>query len=132
MPPNDRNNKDVAVRDQHGRWLKGYSGGPGRPPGSRNKLTEEFLADLYRSWQRHGRKVLDRVAAERPEVYFQAMIKLAQVHRIELDQPDEFQRARTKEEVLAKVEERAGPAGRKLFEDFVRQLEALEAAGVDD
>ncbi len=132
MATSDRNNNNVVARDQRGRWLKGFSGGPGRPLGSRNKLTEEFLADLYHSWQRHGRKVLDRVMAERPEVYFQAMIKLAQVHRVELDQPDGFERARTKEEVLAKVEERTGAAGRALFEDFVRQLEALETAGVDN
>jgi hypothetical protein len=28
----------VAIRDEHGRYLKGIPGGPGRPMGSRNKL----------------------------------------------------------------------------------------------
>jgi hypothetical protein len=35
----------VAIRDERGRYLKGMPGGPGRPLGSRNKLTEDFLGD---------------------------------------------------------------------------------------
>jgi hypothetical protein len=38
----------VVIRDKSGRYLKGMQGGPGRPIGSRNKLTEHFLADLHR------------------------------------------------------------------------------------
>jgi hypothetical protein len=30
----------------------------GRPKGSRNKLGEDFVADLYADWQLHGRKVM--------------------------------------------------------------------------
>ena len=33
----------------------GQSGNPnGRPKGSRNKLSEEFLADMFADWQEHG------------------------------------------------------------------------------
>ena len=46
---------DVAIRDDRGRYLKGMPGGPGRPRGSRNKLTEDFFADL------HAASVLRRI-----------------------------------------------------------------------
>ena len=52
MSINGRNS--VAVRDEHGRWLKGFSGGPGWPIGSRNKLTEDFLGDVHAAWLKHG------------------------------------------------------------------------------
>jgi hypothetical protein len=49
---------------------------------SHQKLAEEFLARLDGTWQRHGREILDRVMAERPEFYFQALIRLTEVlHR---------------------------------------------------
>jgi hypothetical protein len=54
------------------------------------------------------------------------MIKLAQVHRVELGQPQDFQRPRTREEVLQKIEQHAGPAGRKLLENFFARLHKLE------
>jgi hypothetical protein len=41
MATNGKNSKNVVARDEHGRWLKGFSGGPGRPLGSRNKLSED-------------------------------------------------------------------------------------------
>ena len=56
----------VAIRDERGRYLKGIAGGPGRPAGSRNKLTEEFLGDLHAAWQEHGRDAINRVVA--PEI----------------------------------------------------------------
>ena len=44
-----RNGSDntVAIRDERGHYLKGMAGGPGRPLGSRNKLSEDFLRDLH-------------------------------------------------------------------------------------
>ena len=38
----------VAIRDERGRYLKGIAGGPGRPLGSRNKLRDDFFADMAR------------------------------------------------------------------------------------
>ncbi len=43
-------NNSVAVRDERGRYVKGMAGGPARPPGSRNKLTEDFLGDVHATW----------------------------------------------------------------------------------
>jgi hypothetical protein len=84
MPSNGANNQKAIVRDQHGRWVKGVPGGPGRPVGSRNKLTEDFLSDMHAAWLERGPEVIDRLIAERPEVYLLAMLKIAQVHRVEV------------------------------------------------
>jgi hypothetical protein len=80
-------------------------GGPGRPLGSRNKLSEEFLRDLHVAWTTHGSAVLDRIIADRPEILFLAMTKLALIHPVEQSQPQEFDyRPRPREKVLEMLE----------------------------
>jgi hypothetical protein len=49
-----------------GRFLPGNSGKGGRPKGSRNRLTEQFLVDLCNEWELSGAKALKRVAEESP------------------------------------------------------------------
>jgi hypothetical protein len=49
-----------------GRFLSGIKGGPGRPPGSRNKLGEAFVADVYAKWQKHGGAALERMIEQDP------------------------------------------------------------------
>jgi hypothetical protein len=48
-------------RDSKGRFLTGNTGGPGRPMGSRNRLSEAFLAAVDADWSQHGNAVLARV-----------------------------------------------------------------------
>ena len=127
MAINGKSSENIVARDEHGRWLKGYSGGPGRSLGSPNKLCEDFLGDLHAAWLEHGNTVLDRVIAERPEVFFQAMVKLALVHRVEVGGPQAFDKPRTVEEALDQLEERVGPQGRREFEKFLRRMGQLEA-----
>ena len=45
------------------------------------------------AWLEHGNKVLDRVIVDRPEVFLQAMVKLALVHRVEVGQPQSVRQA---------------------------------------
>jgi hypothetical protein len=66
----------IAQRDRKtGRFLAGNSGG-GRKPGSRNKLSEAFVADVQASWEKHGAEVLERVAREEPGTYLRAIVAL--------------------------------------------------------
>ena len=125
----DRNGSDnsVSIRDERGRYLKGIAGGPGRPPGCRNRLTEDFLGDLHAAWQEHGREAIDRVVAQRPEVFLTIVARTIDVRRVELGQPGEFSRLTNKEAILEKLEEKAGPQVRKMFEKFVRDVEKLQA-----
>ena len=116
----------VAIRDERGRYLKGMRGGPGRPLGSRNKLREDFFADMHDAWLEHGPDVIDRLIAERPEIFLMAMLKIAQVHRVEIGQPEEFGRPSSKEEALRLLEQRAGPKARKMLESFLDKIDKLE------
>jgi hypothetical protein len=45
-------NNSISIRDERGRYLKGIAGGPGRPAGSRNRLTEDFLGDAVTACER--------------------------------------------------------------------------------
>lgn len=45
----------------------GQSGNPkGRPKGSKNKLTENWWADLHSAWETHGQTALEAVATSDP------------------------------------------------------------------
>ena len=74
---------------------------------SHQKLAEYFLARLDRTWQQHGREVLDRVMAERPERYFQAMVSLTVVLHRRLPEPPGFDRRHYRADVLQRLQQRA-------------------------
>jgi len=98
----------------------------GRPVGARNKLSQDFLGDLQEDWDQHGPEILRIMREKFPEIYFQSLVKLAMIHRVELGQPQAFERPRTREEVLHKMEERSGLAGRKMLEKFLVRMDKLE------
>ena len=73
-----RNAESAAPKQQIGRPFKpGQSGNPaGRPKGSRNKLGEEFVAEVYADWLQHGASVIKTVWETRPEVYVKVVASL--------------------------------------------------------
>ena len=53
------------------------SGNPrGRPLGSRNKLSEDFVADLHESWKRLGKATIETVAWTDPSTYLRVVAGL--------------------------------------------------------
>jgi hypothetical protein len=58
----------IAVRDEHGRFLTGNSGG-GRAKGSRNKLTEQFLYAIANDFYEHGTEAIAKVRTSDPAAY---------------------------------------------------------------
>ena len=58
-------------------WKAGQSGNPaGRPKGSRNKLGEQFLAQVLADFEQHGGEVIERVRRENPETYLRVVASL--------------------------------------------------------
>jgi hypothetical protein len=56
------------------KWQPGQSGNPGgRPKGSRNKLSEQVISDLFESWTEGGADALRRVRTQAPEVYLRVI-----------------------------------------------------------
>jgi hypothetical protein len=78
MATNGRANNNLVARDEYARWLKGFSGGPGRPVGSRKKLSEAFIRDVQEDWGQSGKEVLRIMREKFPEIYFQCSRVIAQ------------------------------------------------------
>ena len=58
-----------------------------------------------------------------------AMLKITQVHRVELGRPEEFDKWSSKEEALRRLEQSSGPKARKMLEDFLAKVEKLDRSG---
>jgi hypothetical protein len=58
-------------------WKPGQSGNPGgRKPGSRNKLGEQFIADLYDDWKEHGVTAIQAVRKDKPDAYLKVIASI--------------------------------------------------------
>jgi hypothetical protein len=69
----------------------------GRPKGSRNKLSEDFVAELYADFQEHGGEAIARCREEKPDVYVRVIAGLMpqkiEVSRTETMSQEEIDRA---------------------------------------
>ena len=59
-----------------GQFVKGHIGGPGRSKGSRNKLGEAFIEDMYVAWQTSGKEVIADVIKDDPATFLRSMVAL--------------------------------------------------------
>lgn len=66
----------TEARHPNGQFVIGWSGGPGRPAGLRNKLSEPFLQALANDFREHGQAAIQRVRNERPDRYLAVIASL--------------------------------------------------------
>jgi hypothetical protein len=72
--------------------------------------------------------VLDVLAEKYPQAFFGGMVAMTKVIRWETGaEAASFSRTMTPEEIMDKLKERVGPEGRKLFEQFLRKVNKLQA-----
>ena len=65
----------AAERDCAGRFVTGNNGG-GRKRGSRNRLTETFLAAIEGDFAEHGADVLEKLRTDDPAAYLRIIASL--------------------------------------------------------
>src|SRR5687767_7209984 len=58
--------KPPVEKDERGWFAPGNNGGPGRPLGAKNKLTEDFIEDFHAAWLEGGPKALRYVMENEP------------------------------------------------------------------
>ena len=58
-------------------FRRGCKPGPGRPRGSRDKLSQALIDVLSADFEKHGQDVVRRVREKQPGLYLNAMISLA-------------------------------------------------------
>lgn len=66
---------EPAIRDSQGRFLTGNTGG-GRRRGSRNRLTETFIAAIENDFAEHGPEALAKLRAVDPAAYLRIVASL--------------------------------------------------------
>jgi hypothetical protein len=116
--------KEVSVSNNGQLRPVTWYGGKGM--GDVRNISAEFLLSLQDLWRRRGDEILECVADQSPELVFAGMIKLSRVLKVEVGGPGDFTRL-TKQGILEKLQEKAGPDARKLFEKFIRDVEKLQA-----
>ena len=67
---------DTGELEREGRFVIGGKPGPGRPRGSRNKLTEDFLTALSEDFAEHGVDAIRFVRADKPDQYLKIVASL--------------------------------------------------------
>jgi len=90
-------------------------------------LSAAFLADFARDYESYGKAIFELMRQRYPTVYFNALVKLAQVLKIEVGPVGAFDRPATTAEALDRLEQRAGPQARQMLEQFLEQVKEVEA-----
>jgi hypothetical protein len=90
-------------------------------------LSAAFLADFARDYESYGKAIFELMRQRYPVVYFNALVKLAQVLKIEVGPVGAFDRPATTAEALDRLEQRAGPQARAMLEQFLEQVKEVEA-----
>lgn len=76
MTVDSEQTNEIARNPETGRFVAGNCGNGGRPKGSRNKLGEAFVEDLYAEWQRSGANALARVAKDDPTAFVRVVAQI--------------------------------------------------------
>lgn len=85
----------------------GNPGGPGRPTGSRNKLSDDFIRELSKDFAEHGVEAIQAVRGDQPAAYLNVIGKL-----------------------MPKLMELSGPDGKAI--DMNWNVEVMEITRADD
>lgn len=72
-----------------GKFQKGKPGGPGRPKGGRNRLSEALLSMLAKDFEEHGAQAIQTVREEHPDTYLRVAASLVPKELVVADKTHE-------------------------------------------
>ena len=95
-------------------------------------ISAAFLNSYNDHFNKEGQGIFAKIYKDYPVDYFWGLITLAKVMKIKIGGPDESDRPSTKEEALDRLERTAGPAARKMLEQFLEQVRKVEAKYLEE
>jgi len=108
-----------------GQFVVGHKGNGGRPKGSRNKLGEAFIADLYNQWEASGVASLRRVSEMDP-VAFVKVVASVLPSKIDQTLSVEFSAAESFIQAFRLARRQVADAGDPLLLDLQAEPDAAE------
>jgi hypothetical protein len=104
-PPGDLAPDKPRKSNLRSPWKKGQSGNPsGRPEGLRPRVNEAFLRDMLDSWEKHGKKAIERMIDTDATGYVRVMAGLMDKHMRVTSEVDVI-RTMSDEEIYARLAE---------------------------
>jgi hypothetical protein len=95
-------------------------------------MSSSFLLEGQEHFEKEGKGVWAKMYEDYPVEYFWGLITLAKVLKIETGQPGDFDKPRTREEALDRLERTAGPKARQMLEQFLEQVAEAEAKYLEE
>jgi hypothetical protein len=89
-------------------------------------LSAAFLHEGQEHFESKGKAIWQKMFEDHPVEYFWGLITLAKVLKIETGAPGDFDKPRTKEEALDRLESTAGPKARQMLEKFLAKIDEAE------
>ncbi len=124
LPPLEKTN-NIVTKSSRTEHLKPHQFAPGnvanpagRPKGSRNKLAENFVADILRDWEANGAAAVQQVRINDPSTYLRVVAGLI---------PKEFSLKDNREQSLEKFLEQLSD---EQYEEYKRAVAAILALPV--
>ncbi len=111
----------APARDKHGLWQPGISPNPkGRELGSRNRLADQFVKDLYADWQEGGIAAIKEVRETKPSDYLKVVASiLPKTLDVNINQYDQM----SDDELVGRIRQ---------LESIIRPFLAIEGNGAVD
>ena len=107
----------TIVRKTNGQFAPGWRGGPGRPKGKRNYLTEVFLEKFGDDFALHGASVIEEVRKTKPHVYLACAASLCP-RQMQIERQSVF--SELTDEELQLLEEHLAASRAKLVRNIER------------
>jgi hypothetical protein len=87
-----------------------------------DRISGLVLTDLEEHYRRYGHEIIQQIFETNPLAYFNAIIQLAKITRIDLNATVHIPKPKSINEILDRVEAQTGASGRAAFTKFLEKV----------